>query len=112
MFALERQHLKPVNSKINTIKTTTNSIARTVRKDNTVIYLSNRYSLPLGTYKSNDRQVHLTIAEDNLMVITDSITHPAITTAILDRLLHKSEVINLDGDSYRLTNRQTIFGSN
>ena len=37
---------------------------------------------------------------------------PAITTAILDRLLHKSEVINLDGDSYRLTNRQTIFGSN
>lgn len=78
VFALERQHLKPVNSKINTTKTTTNSIARTVRKDNTVIYLSNRYSLPLGTYKSNDRQVHLTIAEDNLMVITDSITHEVL----------------------------------
>ena len=27
---------------------------------------------------------------------------PAITTAILDRILHKSEVINLKGDSYRI----------
>jgi len=37
---------------------------------------------------------------------------PAITTAILDRILHKSEVINLDGDSYRITHRKTIFGIN
>ncbi|GGK34764.1 hypothetical protein GCM10010965_29630 [Caldalkalibacillus thermarum] len=36
---------------------------------------------------------------------------PAITTAILDRLLHKSEVIHLTGDSYRLKNRKTIFGN-
>lgn len=35
---------------------------------------------------------------------------PAITTAILDRLLHKSEVLALTGDSYRLKHRQTIFG--
>ncbi len=34
---------------------------------------------------------------------------PAITTAILDRILHKSEVIHLNGDSYRLKHRQTIF---
>jgi len=34
----------------------------------------------------------------------------AITTAILDRILHKSEVLALDGDSYRLKHRQTIFG--
>ncbi|GCL74909.1 ATP-binding protein [Paenibacillus naphthalenovorans] len=33
----------------------------------------------------------------------------AITTAILDRILHKSEVIQLNGDSYRLKYRQTIF---
>ncbi|SFF92459.1 IstB-like ATP binding protein [Desulfotomaculum arcticum] len=33
----------------------------------------------------------------------------AITTAILDRILHKSEVLALDGDSYRLKHRQTIF---
>ena len=36
---------------------------------------------------------------------------PAITTAILDRLLHKSDLLNLVGDSYRLKHRQTIFGT-
>jgi DNA replication protein DnaC len=35
---------------------------------------------------------------------------PAITTAILDRILHKSEVLTLTGDSYRIKHRQTIFG--
>lgn len=34
-----------------------------------------------------------------------------ITTAILDRLLHRVEVIHLNGDSYRIKHRQTIFGS-
>lgn len=37
---------------------------------------------------------------------------PAITTAILDRIIHKSEVIQFTGDSYRLKHRQTIFGKN
>mgnify|MGYP000986792730 CR=1 FL=1 len=37
---------------------------------------------------------------------------PAITTAILDRIVHKCEVINFfDEDSYRLKHRQNIFGS-
>ncbi|NLB34502.1 MAG: ATP-binding protein [Elusimicrobia bacterium] len=36
---------------------------------------------------------------------------PAITTAILDRIIHKSEVIHLSGDSYRIKHRETIFGS-
>ena len=36
---------------------------------------------------------------------------PAITTVILDRILHKSEVIHLSGDSYRLKHRETIFGN-
>lgn len=37
---------------------------------------------------------------------------PAITTAILDRIVHKCEVVNfLDEDSYRLKHRQNIFGS-
>lgn len=37
---------------------------------------------------------------------------PAITTAILDRIVHKCEVITLDGDSYRLKHRKTIFDKN
>lgn len=35
---------------------------------------------------------------------------PAITTAILDRIIHRSEVIHLSGDSYRMKNRISIFG--
>lgn len=37
---------------------------------------------------------------------------PAITTAILDRIVHKCEVIHLTGDSYRLKYRTSIFGTN
>ena len=37
---------------------------------------------------------------------------PAITTAILDRIVHKCEVLNLNGDSYRLKHRETIFVNN
>ncbi|MGN7479863.1 IS21-like element helper ATPase IstB [Solibacillus silvestris] len=32
-----------------------------------------------------------------------------ITTAILDRLLHRSEVLHLNGESHRIRNRQTLF---
>jgi DNA replication protein DnaC len=35
---------------------------------------------------------------------------PAITTAILERILHKSEIIQLSGDSFRLKHRETLFG--
>lgn len=34
-----------------------------------------------------------------------------ITTVILDRLLHRSEVIHLDGDSYRIKYRESVFQS-
>jgi DNA replication protein DnaC len=37
---------------------------------------------------------------------------PAITTAILDRIVHKCEVISLCGDSYRVKHRKTIFCTN
>ncbi|MDE3837800.1 ATP-binding protein [Bacillus methanolicus] len=34
---------------------------------------------------------------------------PAITTAILDRILHKAEIIHLNEDSYRMKHRSSIF---
>ena len=34
---------------------------------------------------------------------------PAITTAILDRLVHRSEIIHLNGESYRMKHRSSIF---
>ena len=33
----------------------------------------------------------------------------AITTAILDRLIHNSEIFNMSGDSYRISHRNTIL---
>jgi DNA replication protein DnaC len=33
----------------------------------------------------------------------------AITTAILDRILHRVEIIHLNEDSYRMKHRSTIF---
>src|SRR5699024_9550233 len=35
---------------------------------------------------------------------------PAITTAILDRLIHRAEIIHLNGESYRMKHRLSIFG--
>lgn len=34
---------------------------------------------------------------------------PALTAAILDRLIHRSEVIQLGGESYRMKHRETLF---
>ncbi|UJL45800.1 IS21-like element helper ATPase IstB [Virgibacillus sp. NKC19-16] len=34
---------------------------------------------------------------------------PAITTAILDRIIHRAEIIHLNGDSYRMKHRSSIF---
>uniref|UniRef100_UPI0030840DC4 ATP-binding protein n=1 Tax=Desulforadius tongensis TaxID=1216062 RepID=UPI0030840DC4 len=33
---------------------------------------------------------------------------PTVATVILDRIIHRSEVINLTGDSCRIINRKTI----
>lgn len=65
VFLLEKQHLRQVISKNKNNK---NSIARNVRKDNTVLYLSNRYSVPLGTFHQNP-EVHLYTTEENILVI-------------------------------------------
>jgi DNA replication protein DnaC len=36
---------------------------------------------------------------------------PVITAAMLDRLMHKCEVFDMDGDSYRLAHREKIFNT-
>ena len=40
----------------------------------------------------------------------DFLGDATITTAILDRLIHHCEIINMSGDSYRLTHRKSILG--
>ena len=65
VFLVEKQHMRQVNLLNNNHKS---SITRTVRKDNTIIYLSNRYSVPLGTFqKYPEVSIHET--EENKLVI-------------------------------------------
>ncbi|PHJ39783.1 hypothetical protein P378_01380 [Desulforamulus profundi] len=64
VFLLEKQHLKPVPF--------TNSIpkdilTRSVRKDNTILYKSNRYSVPLGTYKPG-LELELKVQDDSIIL--------------------------------------------
>lgn len=51
VHALEKQHLKPVSPMLSFESNRNFSISRTVHKDNIIKYKSNRYSLPLGTYR-------------------------------------------------------------
>lgn len=41
----------------------------------------------------------------------DVLNDKVLTTALLDRLLHRCEVIKLSGNSYRMKNRKTIFNN-
>lgn len=49
VFAEEREYLRPL---IECAENKSVYICRTIRKDNTILYDSNRYSVPLGTYNS------------------------------------------------------------
>ena len=65
MFLLEKQHLKPVSQLLSTESITGSSITRTVNKDNTIFYKSNRYSVPLGTHRPKGlNTVAIEIKED------------------------------------------------
>ncbi|BAE82626.1 hypothetical protein DSY0837 [Desulfitobacterium hafniense Y51] len=65
VFLLEQEHLKPVlPTKISMCE---ESITRSVRKDNTVLYLSNRYSVPQGTF-GKEEDVVLRIDGEKLVV--------------------------------------------
>lgn len=71
VFALEQQYLKPIPN-LN-YEPSEIIVTRNVRKDNTILYKSNRYSLPLGTYKLNaDVQIE---EIDGILKIYDPIDH-------------------------------------
>lgn len=75
VFALEKQHLRPISYSIEGYLDNNHesSIARTIRKDNTIWYKSNRYSVPLGTFHTT-KQVYIEITDDNYLLIIESTT--------------------------------------
>ncbi len=71
-YTLEKPYLQPVQSL--ELYNDNKIITRDVRKDNTVYYESNRYSVPTGTYSNSERvQVYLTITENNKLIIRDKL---------------------------------------
>ena len=66
VFKEKREHFRPL---VTVDQNSGPSILRTVRKDNTIIYDSNRYSVPLGTYNTNP-EVQLEITYGNLHMLT------------------------------------------
>ena len=69
VFALEKQHLRPILKEIS-FTNVNSSITRTVRKDNTILYKSNRYSVPLGTYKKN-KEMTIEVNHEDRLIIRD-----------------------------------------
>jgi len=66
VFETERDYLRPlIDVQINA----DTDIFRTVRKDNTILYDSNRYTLPLGTYGKH-KEVRVS-SENGTLIITD-----------------------------------------
>jgi len=67
VYALEKAYLRPVHKKIQI--TSNPSITRAVRKDNTILYESNRYTVPLGTYDGPGKEVGVRVTKDKRLII-------------------------------------------
>ncbi|WP_311975626.1 MULTISPECIES: IS21 family transposase [Bacillales] len=78
VFELEKQHLRPISLSVDVTyvqnPNLTNSITRTVRKDNTILYKSNRYTVPCGTYMPFGKTVQIVIQREQELFIYDSET--------------------------------------
>jgi len=69
VHALEKQHLRPVSSLLSFESDLSNSITRSVNQDNVIKYKSNRYSLPLGTYRpKGNNTVYVEVKESELII--------------------------------------------
>ncbi|MDE3837801.1 IS21 family transposase [Bacillus methanolicus] len=66
VFQKEKQYLRPVLNKLSNLNPYS-SITRAVRKDNTIRYQSNRYSVPLGTY-NKQKEVYITESDGYLFI--------------------------------------------
>lgn len=79
VFAEEREYLRPL---VESAENVDARIYRTVRKDNTILYDSNRYSVPLGTYNTQ-KEVSIEAKEGVLSIQTtfgDDICEHRITS--------------------------------
>src|SRR5699024_3711560 len=80
VFTLEKQHLRPISKTIGNSIANINDISsmtRTVRKYNTIIYQSNRYSVPLGTYHKTEK-VNIETTDNGMLMVYEPKTESII----------------------------------
>lgn len=69
VFALEKPHLREVSNLLSFESNLNPIVTRIVHKDNIIKFRSNRYSVPLGTYKpSGNNNVYFRIEQDKLII--------------------------------------------
>ena len=94
VYPLEKEHLRPVIPILSAESMIRDSITRNIRKDNTVLYRSNRYSVPLGSYgKWTGNEVSLTVEKETLII-----RHPLTGVALVQHpiCLEKGKLIQLN----------------
>jgi len=69
VFEEEQKHLLPDISKRLKTNSETTVMRRRVRKDNTIMYKSNRYSVPLGTYQKRGVDVDIYVTDGMLTIM-------------------------------------------
>lgn len=98
VFALEREHLKPIPNLFN-IKVDTNILTYIVRKNNTVLYKQNRYQVPKGTYQPG-LEVELKILDGVINIVNKRsgeiiVSHPVnIGKGKLIQIQHPERIMN------------------
>ena len=88
MFSEEQEHLLPLYG--HAPEKAAEYMDRAVRPDNTILYLSNRYSLPLGTY-GRYKTVTLSAKDDNLEIMDCA----GETIAIHEIIKEKGKLVKL-----------------
>ena len=69
MFIVEKKHLLPAHP-VTLDQNYKLSITRAIRKDNTILFKSNRYTVPLGTYnRFKDHKLSLILEGDQLLIM-------------------------------------------
>lgn len=102
VYALEKQHLIPVSTFRNISDT---SISYGVRKDNTVLYKSNRYQVPKGTY-APEKRVNLSV-QDGIVELSDIETGSVYARHSLSE--NRGELIKLTHTERDRTNTMSML---
>lgn len=72
VFQLEKKHLRPVHQKVNSFSKDTSSITVTVKKNNTIPYKGNHYSVPLGTYQHGESNIVYLSRKKEMLTVVDA----------------------------------------